>query len=191
MAILKFLKNQFWPVSSLAFGPWHAPLFLAMFAGMVQGTALGGLIDTHYTAIKSTLVILFSLYFVVAFMIWIVRGKKPVEQSSRKFDPEYRQQVLGLTTKQIIGWGVVGIITVPLMIVLSAITTHQYFIDTYTQMTANADPTVNSGLVWLISISVLVMIPVMVIWLVWMWLAWAKAEYAGADVENWSYDYEY
>jgi hypothetical protein len=77
----------------------------------------------------------------------------------------------------------------PALMAISIFTRQNNADGVITQIFVNG-PGWSSGLIWLISISTVVMIPVMVIWLVWMWLAWSKTDFSKADPENWSYEYE-
>lgn len=185
-SFLSLLKQKFWPISAILFGPWHAPLMLSAVAGLTAGTALGDLIATNYDSIKSVLVILFSIYFMIAFMMWVVH--RPEQAKGERTKASY-EEIIGLSTKQIIGWGLVGMVMIPALVGLSVFANREYFLDTI-QYIVSQDAAVNSGFIWLISISTLVMVPIMVIWLVWMWLAWSKSDYSQVEAESWNYEYE-
>lgn len=73
------LKQNFWPISALIFCPCHLPLSMAAIASLTAGTVVGGFISTHYSSIETVLAVAFSFYFVLAFMIWVVRGPQPVK----------------------------------------------------------------------------------------------------------------
>ncbi|MCB0194316.1 MAG: hypothetical protein KDJ65_20365 [Anaerolineae bacterium] len=184
-AVLGYIKRNFWPISSIAFGPWHAGLMLLMVGGLTKGTILGDYIEAHYTSLKSILVVTFSLYFMVAFMMWVVHRPKP----EKKEVSGQRKEIIGLSLWQILGWGFLGILTVPLLMAVSVFSYRDYFTETL-QYILSLDAAVNAGFVWLISIAALVMTPITVVWLAWMWLAWNRAEYSEGDMDNWSYEYE-
>ncbi len=183
------IKQNFWPVSALIFCPCHLPLTMAAVASLTAGTALGGYISTYYSSIETVLAVAFSFYFVLAFMIWVVRGPAPKEGAACKIENRGNQQVGGLSTKQIVVWGVIGMFTMPALVAVSAFTKQKYFVETVNQI-FTINPAINSGFIWLISLSTVVMIPVMVIWLVWLWLAWSKTDVSRVDGDNWSYEYE-
>lgn len=183
--VLGYIKRNFWPISSIVFGPWHAGLMLMLVAGVTSGTILGDYIAANYDSIKSILVVTFSLYFMVAFMMWVVHRPKP----EKKEVSGQRKEIIGLSVAQILGWGVVGIVAVPLLMAISVYSYWEYFSETIAYI-LSLDAAMNAGFIWLISIAALVMTPVTVIWLAWMWLAWNRAEYADLDMENWSYEYE-
>lgn len=183
--VFGYLKRNFWPISSIAFGPWHAGLMLAILAGVTSGTVVGDYISANYASLKSIFVVSFSLYFMVAFMMWVVHRPK----SEQKAVAGQRKAIIGLSLPQILGWGVVGIVTVPLLMAVSVFSNLEYFSETI-EYILSLDAAVNAGFVWLISIAALVMTPITIIWLVWMWLAWNRAEYSELEMENWSYEYE-
>jgi hypothetical protein len=163
---------------------------MAAVASLTAGTALGAYISINYSSIETVLAVAFSFYFVLAFMIWIVRGPAPKEGAACAIDKRGNRQVTGLSTKQIIGWGLVGILTMPVLIAASTFSKKNYFVDGLIEiLTVNSEA--SSGFIWLISLSTVVMIPVMVIWLVWMWLAWSKRNVSQSDQEQWNYEYEY
>ena len=182
------IKDNFWPVTALIFCPCHLPLTMAAFASLTAGTAVGAYLMANYNAIETVLAVAFSFYFVLAFMIWVVRGPQPVEMAACDVRKP-NQQVGGLSTKQIVIWGIIGMFMMPALVAVSAFTKQKYFVDTVNQI-FSMNPTMNSGFIWLISLSTVVMIPVMIIWLVWLWLAWAKTDLSQGDRENWSYEVE-
>jgi len=183
------LKENFWPVTALIFCPCHLPLTMAGFVSLTAGTALGAYVVANYSKIETVLAITFSFYFVLAFMIWVVRGPKAKEGAACAIDKKGNKRLSGLSTKQIVVWGVIGMFMMPALVAISAFTEQDYFVTTV-QNIFNLNPAINSGFIWLISIATVVMIPVMVIWLVWMWLAWSKADLSKVDQENWSYEYD-
>ncbi|MCB0168449.1 MAG: hypothetical protein KDI79_29745 [Anaerolineae bacterium] len=183
--VLNYIKRNFWPISAIAFGPWHAGLMLLMVSGLTAGTALGDYIEANYTSIKSILVVIFSLYFMVAFMMWVVHRPKP----EKKELPGQRKEIIGLSLPQIIGWGIVGILTIPLLMAVSVFSYLDHFKDTLAYI-ISMDAAVNAGFIWLISIAALVMVPITVVWLAWMWLAWNRSEYSDLERDSWSYEYE-
>lgn len=183
------LKQNFWPVSALIFCPCHLPLTMGAVAGLTAGTAVGSFISLHYNTIETVLAVTFSFYFVLAFMIWVVRGPQPVNGAACVIDARGKQRPTGLSTKQIVVWGIIGMFTMPALISISVFT-RQNFADGVISQIFTGAPEINSGLIWLVSLATVVMIPVMVIWLVWMWLAWSKTDFSKTDTENWSYEYE-
>lgn len=183
------LKQNFWPVSALIFCPCHLPLTMAAVASLTAGTAVGAYISAHYSSIETVLAVAFSFYFVLAFMIWVVRGPQPAKGKACKIDSQGNPQVDGLSTRQIVVWGIIGMFTMPALVAISAFTKQEYFVDTIAQI-FSLNPAANSGFIWLISLSTVVMIPVMVIWLVWLWLAWSKTDFSKVDTENWTYELE-
>jgi hypothetical protein len=196
---LNALKQNFWPISALIFCPCHLPLTMAAVASLTAGTALGAYISTHYSSIETVLAIAFSFYFVLAFMIWVVRGPNHAKNAACvvratagapvPIDARGKQEVSGLSTWQIVVWGLIGMFLMPALVAISAFTKQSYFVETINYI-FTLDPAVNSGFIWLISLSTVVMIPVMIIWLVWMWLAWSKHDFSKAEAESWSYEYE-
>jgi hypothetical protein len=183
------LKQNFWPISALLFCPCHLPLSMAGMASLTAGTALGAFIATNYSSIETVLAVAFSFYFVLAFMIWVVRGPQPVKGAACVINNKGEARPTGLSTRQIIVWGVIGMLMMPALVSISLFTKQNILDDGVVQLlVANVD--VNSGLIWLVSLATVVMIPVMVIWLVWMWLAWSKTDSKRVDQENWSYEYE-
>jgi hypothetical protein len=121
-------------------------------------------------------------------MIWVVRGPQPAKGAACAMYPR-EQRPTGLSTKQIIVWGVIGMLTMPALIAISLFTRQNFAGGVIAQISA-LNLEFNSGLIWLISLSTVVMIPVMVIWLVWMWLAWSKTDFSKAEAEHWGYEYE-
>ncbi len=183
------LKQNFWPISALIFCPCHLPLSMAAVASLTAGTFVGAFISTHYSSIETVLAVAFSFYFVLAFMIWVVRGPQPVKGQTCVIGPRGEQRPTGLSTKQIVVWGIIGMFMMPALISISLFT-KQNFADGVLSQVFAINPDLNSGLIWLISLSTVVMIPVMVIWLVWMWLAWSKRDYSQGDADSWNYEYE-
>lgn len=189
---LASLKQYYWPISALIFCPCHLPLTMSAVASLTAGTAIGAYISTYYSSIETVLAVTFSFYFVLAFMIWIVRGPQHEQGTACKLDSKSSKQLSGLSTKQIIVWGIIGMLLMPALVSISVFTEQSDFTKTLSEIFA-INPEFNSGFIWLISLSTVVMIPVMVIWLVWMWLAWAKVNAAGGDkaaAETWSYEYD-
>jgi hypothetical protein len=183
------LKQNFWPVSALIFCPCHLPLSMAGIASLTAGTALGAFIATNYSTIETVLAVTFSFYFVLAFMIWVVRGPQPLKGAACAIDHQGRARPTGLSTRQIVVWGVIGMLMMPALVSISLFTEKNPLdADIVQLLMANVDP--NSGLIWLISLATVVMIPVMVIWLVWMWLAWSKTDSNQLEGDNWGYEYE-
>jgi hypothetical protein len=174
------VKHQFWPITALIFGPWSATAMLSAVARLTAGTAIGAYISAHHNAFKSVLIVVLSLYFVLAFMIWAVGNRRPAK--GRRDETE-QQQVAGLSIRQIIGWGLVGMLTIPALAAMSAVGNQAYFVETF-KYVFHLDPATNPEFIWLISISTVVMIPTMVIWIVWMWHAWSKTDYSQGKAEN-------
>lgn len=182
------LRDNFWPVSAIIFCPCHLPLTMGAVVSLTAGTAVGAFITAHYTSIESVLAVTFSFYFVLAFMIWVVRGPNKPEQACA-ITPGQRKQLAGLSTQQIVVWGVIGMFTMPALVSISIFTENGIAnAPILSSIVANMD--YNSGLIWLLSIATVVMIPVMVVWLVWLWLAWAKTDMSKADPDQWGYEYE-
>lgn len=184
------LKQHFWPVSAIIFCPCHLPLTMSAVAGLTAGTVVGTYISTHYSAIESVLAVAFSFYFVLAFMIWVVRGPQRPAGAACAIDEQGRKRPVGLSTRQIVTWGVIGMLSMPALVSVSLFT-KQTSIDEIVAGVLAINPA-NSGFIWLISLSTVVMIPVMVIWLVWMWISWSKADLV-RDVtraEPWQYEYD-
>lgn len=183
------LKQNFWPISALIFCPCHLPLSMAAIASLTTGTVIGSFIAANYGTIETILAVAFSFYFVLAFMIWVVRGPQPVKGAACVIDQKGKVRPTGLATKQIIVWGVIGMLMMPAMVALSLFTKKNILDEGVVELLV-ANVEVNSGLIWLISLATVVMTPVMIIWLVWMWLAWSKTDPKRVDQENWSYEYE-
>lgn len=187
--LLSGIKQNFWPISALIFCPCHLPLTMALVASLTAGTAIGAYISTYYSSIETILAVVFSFYFVLAFMIWIVRGPAPQEGAACSIDKKSNQQVGGLSTKQIVVYGLIGLFTMPALVAISGFAKRDYFVETINQI-FTFNPAANSGFIWLISLSTVVMIPVMVIWLVWLWLAWIKTDRSQAEPDTWTYEFE-
>ena len=184
------LKQHFWPISAMIFCPCHLPLSMAALASLSAGTALGGLISANYTAIESVLAVLFSFYFVLAFMIWAVRGPRRADGETCEVAPGADPaQPDGLSMRQILLWGILGMLAMPLLIAASLFVRSDLLGELATSL-RGAD-FAGSGLIWLVSLSTVVMIPVMIIWLAWMWIAWSRTDPAQAESESWSYEYDY
>ena len=182
-------KGKFWPLSALLCGPWQAPLVLSVASRLSADTTLGSVIAANYNGIQSVLVLVFSLYFMLAFMMWAVGRRRPTHATHHDMDDVDEQAVMGLSLKQIIGWGCLGMITLPILIVLSALTQQTYFMATLKHISGQ-EPTINPGFIWLLSLSTVIMIPIMVIWLIWMWRAWSNTNDSGQAAENWGYEYD-
>ena len=176
------VKRRFWPISAVVFGPWHAPLCVWAILRLTAGTALGTYLAAHEGALRPTVVVIFSLYFTLALMMWVA-GKRA---ASREADA---QEALGLSGRQIVGWGLLGILTIPLFIWLSTVEQQGHVIETFRHIFGR-DRAANMGLIWLVSIAMLIMMPTMVVWLVWMWRAWTKTDRASTGVDDWDYEYE-
>lgn len=190
------VKQHYWPISAIIFCPCHLPLTMGAVASLTAGSFIGAFISAHYHAIESTLAVAFSFYFVLAFMIWVARGpRKSGQAAACALDLKIRgvkdrTEPAGLSTKQIVVWGVIGIFSMPALVSISLFT-RQASLDHKSLQLIVANMEYNSGLIWLISLATVVMIPVMVIWLVWLWLAWAKTDRTQADLEpHWEYEYE-
>lgn len=187
--LMQNLKQNFWPISAILFCPCHLPLTMSAAASLTAGTFAGAFISSYYSSIESILAVLFSFYFVLAFMIWVVRGPKQPKDTVCLVDTEGNKRLSGLSTQNIIVWGIIGMLIIPALVAVSFFTEKNFFDET-TLQTIVANMEYNSGLIWLISLTTVVMIPVMVIWLVWMWLAWSKTDVSSQDTEQWSYEYE-
>jgi hypothetical protein len=183
------LKQNFWPISAIIFCPCHLPLSMSAVVSLTAGTFIGAFISTYYNTIESTLAVAFSFYFVLAFMIWVVRGPQKPAGATCAMTVRDKQRLDGLSTRQIVVWGVIGMFTMPALVSISFFA-RQDFRDQTVLQAVMANMEYNSGFIWLISLATVVMIPVMVIWLVWLWLAWAKTDRSRADLESWEYEYE-
>ena len=181
-------KDKFWAISALLFGPWHAPLLVALVSRLTAGTAFGTYMSTHYNSIKSICVVVFSFYFVLAFMMWVV-GRRSSRGTRDHTDETGSQAVAGLSIKQIVGWGLIGMSLIPVLVVMSALSNGAYFVETFKHIFA-LDAAVNAGLIWLISISMVIMVPTMVIWLVWMWRGWSHTDAVRGEASGWGYEYD-
>src|SRR5262245_54104327 len=124
---LKTLKQNFWPISALIFCPCHLPLTMAAVASLTAGTALGAYISTYYSSIETVLAVAFSFYFVLAFMIWVVRGPSPAKEATCAIKAKDKQAVPGLSTRQIIVWGLIGMFLMPALVAISAFSRRSYF----------------------------------------------------------------
>ncbi len=180
-----FLRRTFWPLSAILFGPWHAFVLLAVVSRLTAGSVVAGYIATHYNTLRSVLVVLFSLYFVLALMMWAV-GRRSTEPAERSTLPD---AVLGLSTGQVILFGLCGMGLVPALMLLSTLPQQAHVMDALQQTLRRMDAAMNAGFVWLICISTIIMIPTMVIWLIWMWRAWSSLDPAQREV-TWEYEYE-
>ena len=179
------LKQNFWPISAIIFCPCHLPLTMGILASFTAGTVFGTYLTTYYNSIESTLAVAFSFYFLLAFMIWVVRGPKKTEDVACAID----QKPNGLSTQQIVVWGIIGMFTMPALVSIGFFARQDSaLLDGINTALANME--YSSGFIWLVSIATVVMIPIMVIWLVWLWLAWSKADLSTADAEQWGYEYE-
>ncbi len=183
------LKRQFWPISAVMFGPWHASLWLWAVSRLTAGTALGAYIAAHDSTIRPIVVLIFSLYFMFAFMMWIAGKRKPARGEAEHPHEAESEQALGLTGKQILGWGLIGILTIPVFVWISTAGHQSYVVKTFHHIFGR-DPSANLGFVWLISIAMLIMIPTMLVWRVWMWRAWAKTDRSRMGADHWDYEYE-
>ncbi len=183
------VKQNFWPISAIIFCPCHLPLTMAAVASLTAGTALGAYLSMYYNSIESVLAVAFSFYFVVAFMIWVVSGPKQPNGAACVVDATGKKQLSGLSTKNIIVWGVIGMFMMPALVSISFFTERNLAENTVLYSVVSTME-YSSGFIWLVSIATVVMIPVMVIWLVWMWLAWSKTDRSQAELENWTYEYE-
>jgi len=162
---------------------------MGFVASLTAGTVVGTYITANYNSLESSLAIVFSFYFVVAFMIWVVRGPQDPEGASCAITPGEQKRLAGLSTKQIITWGIIGMLAMPALVSIGLFTEKE-LISTNMFNTIITTMDYNSGLIWLISIATVVMIPVMVVWLVWLWIAWAKTDPSQMDSDQWSYEYE-
>lgn len=183
------LKQHFWPISAILFCPCHLPLTMQFVATITAGTALGSLISAYYSPVETVLAITFSFYFVLAFLMWVVRGPKQREGQACLIDADGNRRLSGLSTAQILTWGIIGMLLVPALVTISYFTREDPVGDTIFQ-TALANVGLNSGFIWLLSITLVVMIPVMLVWLVWLWLAWSKTDMTDPTLDDWKYEYE-
>lgn len=185
----KSLKDNFWPVSAIFFCPCHLPLTMNFVAMLTAGTAVGSYFAAHFSAIETVLAVTFSFYFVVAFLIWMVRGPKQRKGAACVVDPEGNKRLSGLSTKQIIIWGVIAMLITPMLTSVSLFTNQDMMHQTALRQ-AIATIEYNSGLIWLTSLALVVMIPVMIVWLAWLWLAWAHMDLSRYDLGEWTYEFD-
>lgn len=183
------LKDNYWPISAMIFCPCHLPLTMSAAASLTAGTVIGQYIASHYSAIEMVLAITFSFYFVLAFLIWVVRGPKQREGAACVIDTDGTKRLSGLSTKQIVIWGVIGMLLTPTLTSISLFT-EQDLVQQSAIRQAIATMEYNSGLIWLTSLALVVMIPVMVVWLVWLWLAWSKIDPSRYDLGDWTYEFD-
>lgn len=181
------LKGKFWAISALLSGPWNALLAFAVMSHLSKGTTLESYLLLKGDLIKSVLVLAFSLYFVLALMMWAVGRRRPVHETHNDAVGGKEDAVIGLSLKQIIGWGLLGMATVPALAVISVVARQADVVDAFNHFVDQS--AINSGFVWLISISVVIMIPTMVIWLVWMWRAWSSTKQTD-EAASWGYEYD-
>ena len=188
------LRKHFWPISAMVFCPCHLPLSMGLLSALTTGTIVGSFISAHYTAIESVLAVTFSFYFVLAFMIWAVRGpdRSRAENAGESCALDASGQPAGLSTKQIAFWGVMGALAMPLLVTASLLLQENVRRNIVGEMISNLEGMLGagSGLVWLLSISTVVMIPVMIIWITWLWIAWTKVSPEDRHAENWQYEFE-
>ncbi len=180
--LASILKRQFWPISAIVFGPWHASLCLWAISRLAAGTALESYMAAHDSTPRPLVVVLFSLYFMFAFMMWVA-GKRTLP---RHAEP---QPALGLSSMQILLWSLIGILAIPVVAWISTAGYWAHVAETFHQIFGR-DPSANLGFVWLISIAMLIMTPTMVVWLVWMWRAWSQTDPSQMGTEPWDYEYE-
>lgn len=188
-AFRKSLKDNFWPISAIFLCPCHLPLTMNFVAMITAGTAFGSYIALHYSTIETVLAITFSFYFVMAFLIWMVRGPKQRKGAACVIDDKGNKRLSGLSTRQIIIWGVIAMLVTPTLTSMSLFTgqdlTHQTAL-----RQAIATIEYNSGLIWLASLALVVMIPIMIVWLAWLWLAWSQMDLTRYNFEDWTYEFD-
>ncbi len=182
-----FLKRYWWPISALLFCPCHLPLSMGFIALASTGTAFGAWLTRYYAPIESTLAITFSFYFVIAFLIWAVRGPRSIDGSACVIDENGHVRPQGFSTRQVVLWGIGSAFIMPTLVTISFLTRSGLVRDIFNG-SAGFDVT-ESGFIWLVSISAIVMIPVMVVWIAWMYISWMKVD--PDSVEQWDYEYEY
>lgn len=187
--LASILKRQFWPISALVFGPWHASLCLWAISRLTAGTAIGAYVTAHDTTIRPILVVVFSLYFMLALMMWVTGRRAISSQGCEQEIDVDPQSVLGLSGRQILGWGLLGILTIPLFVWISTVGHQAYVVATFHHIFGH-EASASLGFIWLMSIAMLIMIPTMVIWLVWMWRAWVKTDRSRVGADDWNYEYE-
>lgn len=182
-------KNNFWPISAIFLCPCHLPLTMNFVAALTAGTTVGSYFAAHYSTIETVLAVTFSFYFVVAFLIWMVRGPKQRKGSACVVDAEGNKRLSGLSTKQIVIWGVIAMLITPTLTSISLFTDQDLNHQTALRQ-AIATIEYNSGLIWLASLALVVMIPVMVVWLAWLWLAWSHMDLSRYDLGEWTYEFD-
>ena len=186
---LQACKGKFWAISAVLFGPWNALLVLSVMTRLSKGTAFASYLVANGDRMKAILVLLFSLYFVLALMMWAVGRRKPEQRTRGNRGGAEAEAVIGLSLKQIIGWGLLAMATVPALAGISVIMQQADVVDTLNRFVGQQSA-INSGFIWLLSISVIIMIPTMVIWLVWMWRAWSSVKQTEDETASWGYEYD-
>ena len=183
-----FVKRNWWPISAMIFCPCHLPLSIGGLLAITAGTSVGAYLTAHYASIESTLAVLFSFYFVVAFLIWALRGPRAAEGAACSINTDGTARPAGFSVKQILGWGLGSALIMPTLVLAGVIVRD----DLPGKIVAGARDfdMSNSGFIWLISISTIVMIPVMVVWIAWMWVMWSRVDESD-EPEKWEYEYEY
>lgn len=181
-------KGKFWPISALLFAPWNALLVFALASYLSKGTAFESYLLLQGDLIKSVLMVIFSLYFVLALMMWAVGRPRPGREAQNDIGGDKADAVIGLSPKQIVVWGLLGMVTVPVLAIISVVAQHADIVDAFNHF-VGPQSAINSGFIWLISISVVIMVPTMVIWLVWMWRAWSSAKQTDEGA-SWGYEYD-
>ncbi|MEI2613147.1 MAG: hypothetical protein V9G20_31290 [Candidatus Promineifilaceae bacterium] len=186
--LTSYIRKNWWPISAILFCPCHLPLSMGAIVGLTAGTSVGALLTTHYASIESTLAVAFSFYFVMAFMIWAVRGPRTqTGEAVCVIDANGNLRRAGFSTKQIIIWGIGSALLMPILVLAGFLIKDDLLGKIMTG--AEGFDMANSGFIWLISISTIVMIPVMVVWIAWMWAMWSRTDVT-AEPQEWEYEYE-
>jgi hypothetical protein len=183
------IKKNWWPISAILFCPCHLPLTMGILVALTAGTSFGAYLTANYTALESSTAVLFSFYFVIAFLIWAIRGPSSESKEGCELDTNGNPVRKGFSTKEILFWGIGSALLMPTL-VLAGLFVRDDLLGKFIGSAAYFDIS-NSGFIWLISISTIVMIPVMVVWIAWMYVMWSKTEVSAEDQpEEWAYDYD-
>ncbi|MGE3540408.1 MAG: hypothetical protein AB7N91_23565 [Candidatus Tectimicrobiota bacterium] len=182
--VYRGLKRYGWPLSALLLGPWSGGLLFSLALDVTAGSSVGVALVRHYDVLRTVLVSLCSLYCGLAFMMWVV-GKRP--RMAAEAAP--RLESSGFSSAQVLGWGLLGVLLIPLIAFLSTLQ-HQSYLGAALTRAFRMDPAMNAGFLWLVSLSTLIMTPIMVVWLVWMWRSWVTHTPVEAEAQSWEYEHE-
>jgi hypothetical protein len=183
--LFPFIKRHWWPISAVLFCPCHLPLSMGAIAALASGTLFGAVFSAWYSTIETVLAIVFSFYFVIAFLLWLASGPLMLDKSARTCNTARKP---AFSTSQTVSWGVGSALLMPTL-VLSAFVSRNGLLEEIVRGARGFDWT-NSGFIWLLSISAIVMIPVMVVWIAWMWIMWTRHD-PDSPPEKWEKEYEH